>query len=274
MAIRLRTGITPLLLAGVLTAGCRSSRPEPSPHSFPDRSHYQYFQGGIIRGDPSLRTIALAFTAHQFAEGADPILRELKRHHAKASFFLTGEFVQTERFHPIIRQIAAEGHYFGAHSDQHLLYCSWDRDRHTLVTQEQFVADVMTNLQRFDHLTLAAKPGRYFLPPFEHYNPEIADWTQACGLVLINYTPGTRSHADYTGEADRNFVSSQAIYDSIVKHEQADPHGLNGFILLLHLGSGPGRTDKFPARFGELLDYLAGRGYEFVRVDELLAPAR
>ena len=52
--------------------------------------------------------------------------------------------------------------------------------------------------------------------------------------------------------------------------EQEDPHGLNGFILLLHIGSGPGRQDKFPARFGELLDYLAGKGYGFVRVDELL----
>ena len=31
-----------------------------------------------------------------------------------------------------------------------------------------------------------------------------------------------------------------------------------------------GRTDKFHYRFGELLDTLAGKGYEFVRVDELL----
>jgi peptidoglycan/xylan/chitin deacetylase (PgdA/CDA1 family) len=92
------------------------------------------------------------------------------------------------------------------------------------------------------------------------------------GLTLINFTPGTRSNADYTGEVDTNFVSSQAIFDSIVQKEREDPHGLNGFILLLHLGSGPGRKDKFHTRFGELLDYLAGKGYEFVRVDELLEP--
>jgi len=49
---------------------------------------------------------------------------------------------------------------------------------------------------------------------------------------------------------------------------------LNGFILLLHLGAGPGRADKFHARVGELLDDLARRGYEFVRVDELLRPPR
>jgi hypothetical protein len=46
---------------------------------------------------------------------------------------------------------------------------------------------------------------------------------------------------------------------------------LNGFLLLLHLGSGPGRADKFHARFGELLDYLTGKGYQMVRVDELLS---
>ena len=110
------------------------------------------------------------------------------------------------------------------------------------------------------------------MPPFEHYNEEIASWSAKSRMTLINYTPGTRSNADYTGEADTNYVSSQTIFDSIVQKEREDPHGLNGLILLLHLGSGPGRKDKFHTRFGELLDYLAGKGYEFVRVDELLEP--
>src|SRR5208283_3242833 len=113
---------------------------------------------------------------------------------------------------------------------------------------------------------------RCFLPPYEHYNQEIVDWAKEMGLTLINFTPGTRSNADYTGEAEKNFVSSKTIFDSIVVQERQDPHGLNGFILLLHIGSGPGRADKFPARFAELLDCLAGKGYQFVRVDELLEP--
>ncbi len=46
----------------------------------------------------------------------------------------------------------------------------------------------------------------------------------------------------------------------------------DGFILLLHIGSGPGRADKFHTRFGQLLDTLAGGGYWFSRVDELLNP--
>jgi hypothetical protein len=98
------------------------------------------------------------------------------------------------------------------------------------------------------------------------------DWAKGVGLTLINYTPGTRSNADYTGEAEKNFLSSKTIFDSIIAREQQDPNGLNGFILLLHIGSGPGRADKFHTHFGELLDYLGGKGYRFVRVDDLLGP--
>ena len=90
------------------------------------------------------------------------------------------------------------------------------------------------------------------------------------GLTLINYTPGTRSNADYTGEKDKNFRSAQVIWDSIIKKEREDPHGLNGFLFLLHVGAGPERTDKFHYRFGALLDYLEAKGYRFVRVDTLL----
>jgi len=62
------------------------------------------------------------------------------------------------------------------------------------------------------------------------------------------------------------------IFESIIHHERQDAHGLNGFLLLLHLGAGPKRTDKFHTRFGELLADLAGKGYQFIRVDELLEP--
>ena len=53
-------------------------------------------------------------------------------------------------------------------------------------------------------------------------------------------------------------------------HESVASKGLNGFLLLLHLGVGPKRTDKMSDRLDELLTALERRGYQFVRVDELL----
>ncbi|MEK7780173.1 MAG: polysaccharide deacetylase family protein [Verrucomicrobiota bacterium] len=260
-----------LLLAGVFVfGGCASLPANKSRAPKPSLRCIKSSFGAIIRGDPTRKALALAFTGDEFAGGGETILNDLRRRQAKGSFFLTGNFLTNTTFVPLVKRIAAEGHYFSVHSDKHLLYCSWEKERQTLVTQAELQADLEMNHRRFVRLNLAQPPGRYFIPPFEHYNQQIVTWAHEKDFILINYTPGTRSHADYTREADKNFTSSQVIFDSIVKREQTDPHGLNGFILLLHIGSGPGRADKFHARFGELLDYLAGKGYEFVRVDELL----
>jgi len=225
--------------------------------------------GGIVRGPTSQKKIALIFSGHSFAEGGEMILNELARHKARASFFFTGDFLANTNFEPLIRRVIAEGHYLGPHSDKHLFYCARNETKKTLVTCDEFRADLNANLRKIERFGVSRAGVRFFLPPFEQYNQDIAAWSAEMGLTLINFTPGTRSNADYTGEADTHFVSSQAIFDSIVNQERADPHGLNGFILLLHVGSGPDRADKFHARFGKLLDYLSNKGCQFVRVDEL-----
>ena len=237
-----------------------------------ERRDVQWRDGGIIRGPTSGRRLAFVFTGHGYAEGGEVILDELGKHHGKGSFFLTGAFLTNSAFRPLIQRLVAEGHYLGPHSDQHVLYCPWEGPQKTLVTHAGFQADLESNVGKIERFGVKRAQIRYFLPPYEHYNREIADWSKAMGLTVVDYTPGTRSNADYTGEADRNFVASKAIFESILRQEQQDPHGLNGYLLLLHIGAGPGRVDKFAARFGELLDDLAGKGYQFVRVDELLEP--
>ena len=230
----------------------------------------QLREGAIIRGPVSSHQIALVFTGHEFAEGGPAILDELAKHKGKGSFFVTGDFLANTNFAALVRRIMKEGHYLGPHSDKHLLYCPWEGVKKTLVTHYQFRADLENNLKQIEGFGVRRGEIRYFLPPFEHYNEEIAGWSKEMGLTLVNYTPGTRSNADYSGEGEENFVPSKVIFDSIVGKDRQDEIGLNGFLLLLHIGTGPGRADKFDARFGELLDYLEGKGYGFVRVDELL----
>jgi peptidoglycan/xylan/chitin deacetylase (PgdA/CDA1 family) len=222
----------------------------------------------VVRGPVAGRRIALVFTGHEFAEGGETILDHLGKHRAKASFFLTGDFLVNPQFQPLVHRIVWDGHYLGPHSDKHLLYCEWGAGRKTLVTKEQFTADLQANLDKIGRLGLN-RP-RYFLPPYEHFNADIARWTAEMGLTLVNFTPGTRSNADYTPEDAANFVPSRSIFDSILARERQDPDGLAGFLLLLHVGAGPKRADKFHNRFGDLLAALTAKGYRFVRVDELL----
>ena len=110
----------------------------------------------------------------------------------------------------------------------------------------------------------------YFLPPYEWYNDSISAWTNRLGLRLINYTPGTLSHTDYTTSKDRNYRSSETIYNSIINYEKTKSAGLNGFILLMHIGAGPDRADKFYTRLPGLINYLKQKGYHFKTVDQLL----
>jgi peptidoglycan/xylan/chitin deacetylase (PgdA/CDA1 family) len=164
-----------------------------------------------------------------------------------------------------------DGHYVGAHSDAHLLYAPWTGPKKPLVSREAFVKDLENNYAELARFGITRDDARYFLPPYEWYTTEIAEWTRQMGLTLVNFTSGTRSNADYTAEASPQFVSSEQILRSILAREEGDEHGLNGFLLLLHVGAGPGRADKFHLKFDELAGRLMEKGYSFVRVDSLLA---
>lgn len=262
---RLSTLVLLLILAcGVVSGGSSRGRENGQ------RDGFQRVEGGIVRGRRDARRLALAFTGHEFAEGGDAILDALAARRAPASFFLTGVFLRNEAFAPLVRRMVRDGHYVGPHSDAHLLYCPWTGPKVSLVTRAQFDADLDANLRALAAFDVAPARAGFWIPPYEWHNREQAEWSRARGLTLINFTPGTRANADYTEESSDRFVSSDTILRSILDYEQRDPDGLNGFVLLLHLGAGPGRQDKMPAKFGALLDTLTARGYQFARVDDML----
>ena len=109
------------------------------------------------------------------------------------------------------------------------------------------------------------------MPPYEWYNQKISDWTEEYGLQLINFTPGTRSNADYTlPEMGNRYINSDRIYNSIIDFEKHQKLGLNGFILLLHIGTHPERTDKFYFQLDKLIEELKTQNYTFVTISQLL----
>ena len=90
-------------------------------------------------------------------------------------------------------------------------------------------------------------------------------------MQLINYSPGTKSNADYTWpEMGKQYSGSDSIYQSILRYEANNENGLNGFMLLLHAGTDPRRKDKFYRLLPSLITALKSKGYSFVRVDKLL----
>jgi peptidoglycan/xylan/chitin deacetylase (PgdA/CDA1 family) len=163
-----------------------------------------------------------------------------------------------------------DGHYLGPHSDHHPLYAPWEDRKKTLVTEEEFRADLQQNIDDLRGYGALRETDRpiYFIPPYEWYNADQVRWSRPMGVLLFNFTPGSGSNRDWAPEGHKSFVPSRKILEDVLAYEQWEERGLNGFLLLLHLGSQ--RQDKFHVLIPQLLDQLKSRGYVFVRVDEML----
>lgn len=228
-------------------------------------------QVAITRGDTTQKNIALVFTGDEFADGGEFISSVLQKENIKGSFFLTGNFYRNKDFKSLIRLLIVNGNYLGSHSDKHLLYCDWTKRDSLLVTKRQFSVDLARSYQELSRWGIPREQALYFLPPFEWYNDSIVSWTHQMGFRLINFTAGTRSTADYTyPEMDSKYVDSKTIFQSITDYEQTSSSGLNGFILLVHIGTDPRRKDKFYQYLPDLIKELKSKQYRFVRINELL----
>lgn len=235
------------------------------------KQNFDFDQGGIVRGDKNKKEIALVFTGDAFADGGTHIVSVLNEHKIQASFFFTGNFYSNPDFADLIETLVSGKHYVGAHSDKHLLYCDWVKRDSLLVTKQEFIQDLNDNYLKMKSFGIEKKNAMYFLPAFEWYNDSISSWTKEAGLQLVNLTHGTLSHADYTTPEMKNYRSSDLIYNSILEYEKNNPSGLNGFILLAHIGTDTDRTDKFYYKLDSLIKTLKSKGYTFKRIDALLA---
>lgn len=225
-------------------------------------------QGAIIRGDISRKTIFLMFSGGDFNDGNDTILSVLSKHNIKANFFFTGDYFRNKENDGFIRALVKREHYVGPHSDKHLLYMPWENRNELLVTKAKFITDLENNYVELKKYGIDKNSAEYFLPPYEWYNSIIADWTKQLGLELLSFSPGTRSNADYTTPSmGEKYVDSKSIYNSIIDFEKESKNGLNGFHLLLHVGTHPDREDKFYHYLDELIEELARLGYSFEKLD-------
>jgi endoglucanase len=225
-------------------------------------------KGAVVRMDTTARDIYLCFTAHEFTDGFDFISKTLRNHKIKASFFFTGDFCRTPSNKKIVERLKNDGHYIGAHSDKHLLYCSWENRDSLLVTKNEFVSDIRNNYKELDRLGIPKNKAQVFLPPYEWYNDSIASWTSQEGLILVNNSSGTITNQDWTfPDKGKPYFSSDSLMKNFLMYEKT--RGMNGYIMLIHPGTDPRRKDKFYLRLDSVLNYLESRNYRFHSFSEV-----
>ncbi|MBN8837046.1 MAG: glycoside hydrolase family 9 protein [Sphingobacteriia bacterium] len=229
-----------------------------------------YSYGAAIRGDSTKREIALVFTADEFGEGIPTIVNVLSRRYLTASFFFTGRFYNDPKNAANIKLIQDKFNELGPHSNDHLLYCDWNKRDSTLISRQTFVNDFHLNEDAMDKLHVREPWNRLFIPPYEWWNNDIAKWCHELGIQLFNFTPGSATNADYTyPELEKQYKSSEEILQRVYSIAKK-PNGLNGYILLIHAGTDNRRTDKLYDRLEELLGFLEKENYKVLPVGDLL----
>jgi peptidoglycan/xylan/chitin deacetylase (PgdA/CDA1 family) len=166
------------------------------------------------------------------------LLDTLKKHNAKATFFLEGQYVKARP--ELAKRIAKEGHQLGNHSYRHPDFTKIDEER---------IRSEIVETQRLVH-KLTGKYPTTLRPPYGLYNDKVQQIATELGLPIILWN--TSSH-DW---ASRN---QDAIYREVLQGARRDS------VVLLHDWV-DATVDVMP----RLLTALKKRGFHVVTVDSLL----
>jgi peptidoglycan/xylan/chitin deacetylase (PgdA/CDA1 family) len=198
----------------------------------------------IARGDPGRPWIALTFDAGASLGPLPSILETLRQKDVRCTFFLTGDTLRRPEAPDLLRQMLAEGHEMGNHSDTHPLF--------TELTDEQIGRELAALEGMVVEITgISTKP--YFRPPSGNRDDRVRRVVHENGYLNIYWT----YHVwDWTADRTAEKILHSAIEGAC-----------NGAIVVLHVGAQE-TADVLPT----IIDELQARGYRLVTLSELLAP--
>jgi peptidoglycan/xylan/chitin deacetylase (PgdA/CDA1 family) len=232
----------------------------------------------IIDNAPPTRPLfALTFDGGSLANIAGEILDTLASRGVRSTMFVTGEFIR--RFPNAVSRIAAEGHELGNHTHRHPHLTTYAENRTQSTRPGVSRQTVISELNGAAQL-LADRTGLRFAPlwraPYGEYNQEICRWALEAGYIHI----GWRQGGSWGRNLDTNdwvpdeswsaYKTPEEVFDKII-NIASNPGGLNGGIVLMHLGTERKvRSQQVHTILGRLIDTLRGMGYEPVTVSDML----
>ncbi len=194
-------------------------------------------------GDPSQKKIYLTFDAG-FENGyTAPILDALKKHNAKAAFFLVGNYIETSP--ELVKRMVEEGHIVGNHTYHH-------PDMSKISDQESFSKE-LTSLEELYKQTTGQDMPKFYRPPQGKYSEENLRQAHQLGYKTFFWS---LAYVDWY--QDKQPTKEEAFAKLL-------PRIHPGAVVLLH------STSKTNAEIlDELLSKWEAQGYTFGSIDELL----
>ena len=194
----------------------------------------------IEGGDPGSSMVALTFDAGSVDGPGAQILETLRARRIKATFFLTGQWV--ESYADLARAVADDGHELANHTYYH--------PDLTLRSNAQIVWELeYTNALIEARLGRTSKP--WFRPPFGARNERVLDVARSLGFRSIYWTLDS---GDW-----RTTATAAGVLARVLNNVRP------GDIVVHHVAS-----DQTAEALPAILDEISRRGWRVVTVSELL----
>ncbi len=190
--------------------------------------------------DSVTKYISVSFDAAWGADDTIQILDTLDKYNVKATFFMTGGWVDS--FPDMVKEIYARGHDLGNHSQNH-------KQMSKLSANEQ-KTEIMTVSDKIRELT--GYEVFLFRPPYGDYNSTLINTVYSCNHYPIQWDVDSLDWKDYGVEN---------IIKTVTQHKALG----NGSIILMHNGA------KYTAEaLDTVLSTLQSQGYTLVPVSQLI----
>lgn len=192
----------------------------------------------IYSVDVPEKKISISFDAAWGADKTEELLKILKEHNVKTTFFLVGFWV--DNFPDMVKKISEEGHEVANHSAKH--------PKMSTLSKEQIIKELNSTSAKIE--AIIGKPTTLLRPPFGDYNNTLIETAQELGYQVIQWDVDSLDYKDY---------GTQSIVDRVLKKVG------NGSIVLFH-----NNATYTPAALPLILDELHKQGYEIVPISELI----
>lgn len=190
--------------------------------------------------DTQTSAVALTFDSAWGTEDLNDILAILNAHHAKAVFFVTGEWARKNP--DAIRAIDAAGHEIGNHGDTH---------KHMPTLSKEEMAAEIQNCHNTVY-DIIGKDMTLFRAPYSDWNETVVDVAHMMGYSAINQSVDSLDWKDYG-------------VDAIIKQVCQNKNLENGSIILLHNGATYTRD-----ALDSVLTNLEQQGYQFIPLSSMI----
>ncbi len=207
-----------------------------------------FVAGEIVRLQTRRHVVALTFDGGGNADGARGVLKVLRREHVRATFFLTGQFVES---YPALVRTIGRRYPVGNHTVNHL-----DLLRLSPLAARREITRAAVLIQR----ATGRDTHPYFRFPYGSRNGRTLRLANELGYASVRWT------VDTWGWMGRSQQSVRGAVRRVVDHL------VPGEIVLMHLGSSRDHSTIDSKALPAVIRLVRARGYRFVTLAGIRAP--